>query len=118
MVTLDVTADATTDEVVLIDGTYLSCCRSWADRGGVLPAFAESLLSESALKQLAELGVEARVNTKILEVNDHGIQLDHEFITTRGHCLGSRQCRFAACSDPRRRDRSARACRGRARPDD
>ena len=34
MVTLDVTADATTDEVVLIDGTYLSCCRSWADRGG------------------------------------------------------------------------------------
>jgi NADH dehydrogenase len=33
----------------------------------VLPAFAESL-SESALKQLAELGVEVRVNTRILEV--------------------------------------------------
>jgi NADH:ubiquinone reductase (H+-translocating) len=48
----------------------------------VLPAFAESL-SESALKQLAELGVEVRVNTRILEVNDHGIQLDHEFITAR-----------------------------------
>jgi NADH dehydrogenase len=46
----------------------------------VLPAFAESL-SESALKQLAELGVEVRVSTRILEVNDHGIQLDHEFIT-------------------------------------
>jgi NADH dehydrogenase len=48
----------------------------------VLPAFAESL-SESALKQLTELGVEVHVNTKVLEVNDHGIRLNQEFITAR-----------------------------------
>ena len=48
----------------------------------VLPTFAESL-SESALKQLTELGVEVHVNTKVLEVNDHGIRLNQEFITAR-----------------------------------
>jgi len=42
-----------------------------------------NLLSESALKQLTELGVEVHVNTKVLEVNDHGIRLNQEFITAR-----------------------------------
>jgi NADH:ubiquinone reductase (H+-translocating) len=48
----------------------------------VLPVFAEAL-SESARRQLMELGVEVRVNTKVLAVNENGIQLDHEFIPAR-----------------------------------
>jgi len=58
-------------KIVLVDA---------APRG--LPTFAESL-SESALKQLTELGVEVHVNTKVLEVNDRGIRLNQEFITAR-----------------------------------
>jgi NADH dehydrogenase len=48
----------------------------------LLPAMAEDL-SRSALKQLQQLDVEVRVNTKVIGITDQGVQIENEFIPAR-----------------------------------
>jgi len=48
----------------------------------VLPSFTPGL-SNSAKEQLKQIGVEVRVETKVLSVAGDGVQLENEFISTR-----------------------------------
>jgi NADH dehydrogenase len=48
----------------------------------LLPAMAEDL-SKSALKQLQQLDVEVRVNTKVVGISEKGVQLENDFIPAR-----------------------------------
>lgn len=48
----------------------------------ILPSFTPGL-SNSANKQLKQMGVEVRVETKVLSVTAEGVRLENEFISTR-----------------------------------
>jgi NADH dehydrogenase len=48
----------------------------------ILPSFTQGL-SNSAKKQLEQMGVEVRVDTKVLSVTGDGVRLESEFISTR-----------------------------------
>src|SRR5246500_1500359 len=63
--------DPSQARVILIEGTPR-----------LLSAYSEDL-SESARKQLLELGVEVRTNARVTNVTEEGVQLDGEFIPCR-----------------------------------
>jgi NADH:quinone reductase (non-electrogenic) len=63
--------DPSKARVILIEGTPR-----------LLSAYPEDL-SESARKQLAELGVEVRTDARVTDVTESGVQLDSEFIPCR-----------------------------------
>jgi len=63
--------DPSQARVILIEGTPR-----------LLSAYSEDL-SESARKQLLELGVEVRTNARVTNVTEEGVQLDGEFILCR-----------------------------------
>lgn len=63
--------DPSQARVILIEGT-----------ARLLSAYPEDL-SESARKQLLELGVEVRTNARVTHVTEEGVQLDGEFIPCR-----------------------------------
>ena len=48
----------------------------------ILPSFTPGL-SNSANEQLKQMGVEVRVETKVLSVTAEGVRLENEFISTR-----------------------------------
>ena len=48
----------------------------------VLPAFGD-VLSAKAQKQLEDLGVEVRTNTKVTDIHPEGVETDHGFIAAR-----------------------------------